>query len=88
MGGRGFKMQGKVVWPGFSEVSARHVAKVGRNEPCPCGSRKKFKDCHQKDGEAFLEKLAIQEDKRRRDETLAGGTPSHLPWYKRLFRRA
>ena len=22
------------------------VAKVGRNEPCPCGSGKKFKQCH------------------------------------------
>jgi uncharacterized protein YecA (UPF0149 family) len=21
-------------------------AKVGRNEPCPCGSGKKFKKCH------------------------------------------
>ena len=24
----------------------RHEAKVGRNEPCPCGSGKKFKKCH------------------------------------------
>jgi preprotein translocase subunit SecA len=23
--------------------------KVGRNEPCPCGSGKKFKNCHGKD---------------------------------------
>jgi preprotein translocase subunit SecA len=22
------------------------VGKVGRNEPCPCGSGKKFKKCH------------------------------------------
>ena len=22
------------------------VAKVGRNEPCPCGSGKKYKNCH------------------------------------------
>lgn len=26
----------------------RVVKKVGRNEPCPCGSGKKFKDCHGK----------------------------------------
>lgn len=26
----------------------REVAKVGRNEPCPCGSGKKFKQCHGK----------------------------------------
>lgn len=24
---------------------ARHPPKVGRNEPCPCGSGKKFKKC-------------------------------------------
>ena len=25
---------------------ARHPPKVGRNEPCPCGSGKKYKYCH------------------------------------------
>ncbi len=25
---------------------ARETPKVGRNEPCPCGSGKKFKKCH------------------------------------------
>ncbi|MEO6952594.1 MAG: SEC-C metal-binding domain-containing protein [Polyangia bacterium] len=24
----------------------REAAKIGRNEPCPCGSGKKFKKCH------------------------------------------
>lgn len=24
----------------------RRVMKVGRNDPCPCGSGKKFKKCH------------------------------------------
>jgi preprotein translocase subunit SecA len=24
----------------------RKVAKVGRNDPCPCGSGKKYKRCH------------------------------------------
>jgi hypothetical protein len=23
------------------------MAKVGRNEPCPCGSGKKYKNCHE-----------------------------------------
>lgn len=27
------------------EVTQRHVTKVGRNEPCPCGSGKKAKKC-------------------------------------------
>jgi preprotein translocase subunit SecA len=26
----------------------REGRKVGRNEPCPCGSGKKFKQCHGK----------------------------------------
>lgn len=31
------------------EASSSHVAaKVGRNDPCPCGSGKKFKKCHGK----------------------------------------
>ncbi len=29
-------------------TSKREVAKVGRNEPCPCGSGKKYKKCHGK----------------------------------------
>ena len=27
----------------------RNVPKVGRNDPCPCGSGKKFKKCHGKE---------------------------------------
>jgi len=27
-------------------ISASDLAKVGRNDPCPCGSGKKFKKCH------------------------------------------
>ncbi|MEQ1530976.1 MAG: YchJ family metal-binding protein [Methylococcales bacterium] len=28
-----------------SQIPQRHVAKVGRNDPCPCGSGKKAKKC-------------------------------------------
>ncbi|HAU42943.1 MAG TPA: hypothetical protein DCW50_12940, partial [Gammaproteobacteria bacterium] len=31
-----------------SQPFVRAGAKVGRNEPCPCGSGKKFKQCHGK----------------------------------------
>ncbi|AXL52012.1 preprotein translocase subunit SecA [Paraburkholderia caffeinilytica] len=31
-----------------SDVSADNVPKVGRNDPCPCGSGKKYKQCHGK----------------------------------------
>jgi len=30
------------------EAVRRAVPKVGRNDPCPCGSGKKFKQCHGK----------------------------------------
>jgi preprotein translocase subunit SecA len=30
---------------GVSQVT-REEAKVGRNDPCPCGSGKKYKHCH------------------------------------------
>ena len=26
----------------------RHLGKIGRNDPCPCGSGKKYKQCHGK----------------------------------------
>jgi preprotein translocase subunit SecA len=26
----------------------RHTGKIGRNDPCPCGSGKKYKHCHGK----------------------------------------
>jgi preprotein translocase subunit SecA len=27
-------------------ASAADVPRVGRNDPCPCGSGKKYKNCH------------------------------------------
>jgi preprotein translocase subunit SecA len=30
------------------ETFVRQERKVGRNEPCPCGSGKKYKQCHGK----------------------------------------
>jgi len=34
--------------PSMPEVGTfvRNERKVGRNEPCPCGSGKKYKHCH------------------------------------------
>jgi uncharacterized protein YecA (UPF0149 family) len=28
------------------ETVKREAPKVGRNDPCPCGSGKKYKNCH------------------------------------------
>jgi len=32
--------------PARAETMVREFPKVGRNDPCPCGSGKKFKQCH------------------------------------------
>jgi preprotein translocase subunit SecA len=34
--------------PGGMGPFIREGAKVGRNDPCPCGSGKKYKQCHGK----------------------------------------
>ena len=34
--------------PGAAKPFERELAKVGRNDPCPCGSGKKYKHCHGK----------------------------------------
>ncbi len=88
MGGRGFKRHGKVIWPGFNSISQRHVARVGRNDPCPCGSGKKYKECHEKKGESFLKKVTLEQDKRRVEELRAEKKARGVPWYKRLFGRS
>jgi hypothetical protein len=75
----------KVIWPGFSyRPPPRHVAKIGRNDPCPCESGKKYKDCHEKEGSAFLKKLA---EKERRRQWRQIRSKQGVPWYKRLFSR-
>ena len=87
MGGKGFKQHGKVVWPGFSDVATRHVAKIGRNEPCPCGSDKKYKDSHEIGGSAYLEKLALERDRDRVRRERALMKEKGVPWYKRMLHR-
>ncbi|HYP66001.1 MAG TPA: SEC-C metal-binding domain-containing protein, partial [Steroidobacteraceae bacterium] len=32
--------------PDLAGTFVRSERKVGRNEPCPCGSGKKYKHCH------------------------------------------
>ena len=34
--------------PSTPDTFVRQERKVGRNEPCPCGSGKKYKQCHGK----------------------------------------
>ncbi len=68
-------------------TAPRHVARIGRNQPCPCGSNKKYKDCHLRDGAEFLSKLAEEEDRRRLQEKRAQMKADGVPWYKRLVVR-
>ena len=84
----GQRQYSKVIWPGFSNAPPpRQVKKVGRNEPCPCGSRAKYKDCHEHEGEAFLERLAREENKQRLRELREEMKAKGVPWYKRFFFR-
>ncbi|MDP8255188.1 MAG: SEC-C metal-binding domain-containing protein [Candidatus Alcyoniella australis] len=50
----------------------RKTIDIGRNDPCPCGSDRKYKDCCVSKGDTFLRKLAekqakvqAKEDKRQ-----------------------
>lgn len=87
--GGGMKRHSKVVWPGFSNAPLpRNIAKVGRNETCPCNSGKKYKDCHEKDGESFLKKLAHDEEKIRLRQLRQELKEKGVPWYKRLLYRS
>lgn len=63
----------------------RRVAQIGRNEPCPCGSGRKYKSCHQAKGQAFLDKLARQEERQRQRQHRAQLKADGIPWYRRLF---
>ena len=57
----------------------RKSLRVGRNEPCPCGSGRKYKDCHQSEGVEFLQRLLKQQEREKLKR-------EGVPWYKRLFR--
>lgn len=84
MKSKGAKVSSKLPVRRSVEIPRRKVMRVGRNEMCPCGSGKKYKGCHASEGEAFLHKLAREEEKQRLDDELR---QSGVPWYERWFRR-
>ncbi len=67
------------------QTSPREILQVGRNQPCPCGSDKKYKDCHITAGERFLAKVARQRRMESLKEERQGQKEHGIPWYKRLF---
>jgi preprotein translocase subunit SecA len=38
--------RGRATLPGAATAAMAQFEGVGRNDPCPCGSGKKFKKCH------------------------------------------
>ena len=84
----GGKSQQKILGQGYTEIERRHVAKIGRNAPCPCGSGKKYKECHEREGSLFLEKLAHENEKQKLREKRQGMKERGVPWYKRLLARS
>ena len=82
------KERSKVVWPGFSNKPLpRHVKKVGRNDPCPCGSNKKYKDCHEHEGDKYLQSLAHAEERQAGKELRAKLKAQGVPWWRRMLVR-
>ena len=76
------KITPKVILQQSGVTPRRQVLRVGRNQPCPCGSGRKYKVCHESEGEAFLQQLARKREKARlQEEQKRAG----VPWYKRLF---
>ena len=55
---------------------AARVHKIGRNDLCPCGSGKKYKDCHEGAGSVYLERLARKEDKPGAQLVVLASPPS------------
>ncbi len=66
-------------------ATQRSVVRVGRNEPCPCGGGKKYKDCHLPAGPEFLSKLAQLEDRQRVKEKRRKLKAQGVPWHKRIL---
>lgn len=66
------------------DIPTRRTLRVGRNEPCPCGSGQKYKDCHQPEGDAYLFKLHRQQEKARIE---AEQKEAGVSWLKRFISR-
>ena len=76
------KLTPKAILQQTGSVPRRHIIRVGRNEPCPCGSGLKYKLCHESEGEAFLIEMTRKLEKAR---IKAQQQEAGVPWYKRFF---
>lgn len=67
------------------EITPKKSVRVGRNEPCPCGSGRKYKACHETEGEAYLLKLARKQEMDRWEEEQK---EAGVSWFRRVLGRA
>ncbi len=65
----------------------RAVLKVGRNDPCPCESGKKYKDCHAPSGDGWLKKIAKQQETAALKEYRTKLKEEGVPFWKRWMAR-
>jgi hypothetical protein len=63
----------------------RQTLKIGRNESCPCGSGKKYKECHAAEGNVFLRKLAQRLESERIKEERKRMKAEGVPWFRRML---
>jgi len=77
-------LAGKMPVKRGSSVEPRRVVRIGRNDPCPCGSNKKYKNCHEAQGDAFLAKLARE---REIADAEARQKEAGVSWLKRWLHR-
>lgn len=66
-------------------METKRSLRVGRNEKCPCGSGRKYKECHEAQGEEFLQKLYRDSEKMK---LLEKQKRDGVPWIKRMLTRA
>lgn len=70
------------------ETPPRSVLQLGRNDPCPCGSGKKYKACHATKGERYLVKIAKERQRDRLQQERTRLKAAGVPWYRRIFVRS
>jgi hypothetical protein len=57
--------------PPWSSKALTRMAKAGRNDPCPCGSAKKYKKCCQSKNEAAEHEELFKEQAKREERNAA-----------------
>ena len=66
-------------------METKRSLRVGRTQKCPCGSEKKYKDCHYSQGDEFLQKLHRDKEKKK---LLEQQQRDGVPWIKRMLTKA